>query len=113
MVTSLIFFSILPLFVVEVYDGMQKNKKSEPHGFGFFGTPQEIRTPDLLVRSQTLYPAELAARVLADNTIIIPPGSCFVNTFFEKFKNIFNRSRAAARRFRTGERHAVHTADQI
>ena len=28
-----------------------------------FGTPQGIRTPDLLVRSQTLYPAELAALI--------------------------------------------------
>ena len=27
----------------------------------FFGALQGIRTPDLLVRSQTLYPAELAA----------------------------------------------------
>ena len=26
-----------------------------------FGTPEKIRTPDLLVRSQTLYPAELPA----------------------------------------------------
>ena len=29
----------------------------------FFGTPEGIRTPDLLVRSQTLYPAELQAQV--------------------------------------------------
>lgn len=28
---------------------------------GFFGAPEGIRTPDLLVRSQTLYPTELAA----------------------------------------------------
>jgi hypothetical protein len=27
------------------------------------GAPQGIRTPDLLVRSQTLYPTELAARI--------------------------------------------------
>jgi hypothetical protein len=27
------------------------------------GAPGEIRTPDLLVRSQTLYPTELRARV--------------------------------------------------
>ncbi len=29
----------------------------------FLGTPQGIRTPDLLVRSQLLYPAELAAHI--------------------------------------------------
>jgi len=28
----------------------------------FFGAPEEIRTPDPLVRSQVLYPAELRAR---------------------------------------------------
>ena len=28
----------------------------------FFGTPEGTRTPDLLVRSQTLYPTELLAR---------------------------------------------------
>ena len=27
-----------------------------------FGVPEGIRTPDLLVRSQTLYPAELQAQ---------------------------------------------------
>ena len=26
------------------------------------GAPRKIRTPDLLIRSQTLYPAELAAQ---------------------------------------------------
>ena len=31
---------------------------------GAFGTPWGIRTPGLLVRSQTLYPAELTARAL-------------------------------------------------
>ena len=31
-------------------------------GLSFYGAPGEIRTPDLLVRSQLLYPAELRAR---------------------------------------------------
>ena len=30
--------------------------------FCLFGAPEEIRTPDPLVRSQVLYPAELRAR---------------------------------------------------
>ena len=40
-----------------------KNKKREaiPKYHFSFGALQGIRTPDLLVRSQTLYPAELAA----------------------------------------------------
>jgi hypothetical protein len=28
-----------------------------------YGTPEGIRTPDLLVRSQSLYPTELQARI--------------------------------------------------
>ncbi len=28
-----------------------------------FGAPEETRTPDLLIRSQTLYPAELPAHM--------------------------------------------------
>ena len=37
---------------------------------GESGAPGESRTPDLLVRSQTLYPAELRARsvILSQNT---------------------------------------------
>ena len=31
--------------------------------FEFSGAPVRIRTPDLLIRSQTLYPAELRARI--------------------------------------------------
>jgi hypothetical protein len=33
------------------------------------GVPREIRTPDLLIRSQTLYPAELWAHNGADDEI--------------------------------------------
>ena len=29
--------------------------------FSIFGTPEGTRTPDLLIRSQSLYPAELPA----------------------------------------------------
>ena len=35
-----------------------------------YGTPEGIRTPDLLVRSQTLYPAELPAHFLLPEYII-------------------------------------------
>ena len=31
---------------------------------GIFGAPEGTRTPDLLIRSQTLYPAELPAHIL-------------------------------------------------
>jgi hypothetical protein len=31
------------------------------------GAPERIRTPDLLIRSQALYPAELRARIETNN----------------------------------------------
>ena len=37
-------------------------KKGATGSLFLFGTPREIRTPDQLVRSQLLYPAELWAR---------------------------------------------------
>ena len=44
----------------------EPNEKGAPMGplFRLTGAPGEIRTPDLLVRSQTLYPTELRARFL-------------------------------------------------
>ena len=39
------------------------NKNIALRGIFFLGMPRGIRTPDLLVRSQTLYPAELWAQV--------------------------------------------------
>ena len=35
----------------------------------FIGAPGEIRTPDLLIRSQMLYPAELLAQ---DGALLVP-----------------------------------------
>ncbi len=40
--------------------------------FNYCGAPGEIRTPDRLVRSQVLYPAELRARKFAVFTIWSP-----------------------------------------
>ena len=37
---------------------------------GIPGTPEGIRTPDLLVRSQTLYPAELLAHTAVPTAYI-------------------------------------------
>ena len=48
------------------------------------GAPEETRTPDLLIRSQTLYPAELPTR----NMMYYSPGwqesQHFLKNFFEK-----------------------------
>ncbi len=37
-------------------------------GVGEYGAPGRIRTSDLLVRSQALYPAELRAHIAGDAT---------------------------------------------
>ena len=49
----------------QVINKKKSLKPSNINGFKDFlcGTPEGIRTPDLLVRSQTLYPAELAAHM--------------------------------------------------
>ena len=60
---------------------------------GFYGAPNRIRTCGLLIRSQTLYPAELWVRFLIFRSFllgtksIIPHGAKNVNTFL---KNIFH-----------------------
>lgn len=60
---------------------------------GFCGAPNRIRTCGLLIRSQTLYPAELWVRFLIFRSFllgtksIIPHGTKNVNTFL---KNIFH-----------------------
>ena len=57
-------------FILNGYN--QKNPQSHM-GSGFcHGVPQRIRTPGLLIRSQTLYPAELAAHDKSNLFIIAP-----------------------------------------
>ena len=44
----------------------QKNKNPDTRmGIWIFGTPKGTRTPDLLIRSQSLYPTELSAHMLS------------------------------------------------
>ena len=49
------------------------------------GAPEETRTPDLLIRSQTLYPAELPARNVYYNTIRSPKCQAFFQKKFLLF----------------------------
>ncbi len=44
-----------------------------------YGAPREIRTPGLLIRSQTLYPAELEARILEQD---LSPILALLSNFF-------------------------------
>ena len=90
---------------------------------GFYGAPGESRTPDLLVRSQSLYPTELRAHTIESNrnhrqnirnglaaqsgfVALKPKRSCYPETIhMELFHNsAFSRVTALA------ERRAVHTA---
>ena len=56
-----------------------------------FGTAGGTRTPDLLVRSQSLYPAELQAH-FSNSFIIISSKVQYVNPFFKKTSNFLRKS---------------------
>ena len=53
------------------------------------GTPEGTRTPDLLIRSQSLYPTELPAHTLAERLDIVAQGVKFVKHFLWSTGNIF------------------------
>ena len=54
-----------------------------------FGTPEGTRTPDLLIRSQSLYPTELPAHTFAERLDIVAQGAKFVKHFLRSTGNIF------------------------
>ena len=54
----------------------------KPHKTCICGTLEGIRTPDLVVRSQTLYPAELPAHILLRCSIIISHPAFVVKLFY-------------------------------
>ncbi len=58
-----------------------------------FGAPGEIRTPDHLVRSQVLYPAELRARVIPGaiyNNVPLSPSSFELLLTLSRLHPVFN-----------------------
>ncbi len=62
-----------------------KKRKAPTKSKLFFGAPRGTRTPDLLVRSQTLYPAELLAHLFLPKYIITNDTYC--QAFFKNFAN--------------------------
>ncbi len=50
------------------------------------GAPCRIRTCDVLIRSQALYPAEVRARVAPKGLSILPPASASVNAGLEQVR---------------------------
>ena len=77
------------MFKGAVFIGLKQKNTAHRLVYRVFGALQGIRTPDLLVRSQTLYPAELAAQMRFkysfDRRNIIPPTAENVNRFFDIF----------------------------
>ena len=61
------------------------------------GTAEGIRTPDLLVRSQTLYPTELSAHASFETVVILALFAVVVNIFINLF---FTLCKPALPRFR-------------
>ena len=59
--------------------GLDKNKALVSASALFFGVPEGIRTPDLLVRSQLLYPAELQTQIQHDTVYSV---STFLSSVF-------------------------------
>ena len=57
--------------------GRRRNKKAPYKAWSLFGTAEGIRTPDLLVRSQSLYPTELQ-----------PHFSCVLRLSVERYVSI-------------------------
>ena len=59
-------------------------------GICFFGTPKGTRTPDLLIRSQSLYPTELSAHVRCSTALKYNnTGSTKCQVLFSKYFKIF------------------------
>ena len=50
-----------PTSSISIANPKQSLMKNKGFGFAQFGTPKGTRTPDLLIRSQSLYPTELSA----------------------------------------------------
>ena len=84
-------FSFINLLTDKIYLKTEKIHKDR-NLCGFLGALEGTRTPDLLVRSQSLYPAELWAHLILwfavlclTTSFIIPQLSSVVNYFFLNF----------------------------
>ena len=82
-------FSFINLLTDKIYLKTEKIHKDR-NLCGFLGALEGTRTPDLLVRSQSLYPAELSAHfraVIFDCPYIITHLFEKINSYFNKIKN--------------------------
>ncbi len=83
-------FSFINLLTDRIYLKTEKIHKDR-NLCGFLGALEGTRTPDLLVRSQSLYPAELQAH-FSNSFIIISSKVQYVNPFFKKTSNFLRKS---------------------
>ena len=75
-----------PFFKGRLVSNPSVHKTNQPPsewGADLFGEPGGIRTHDLLIRSQTLYPAELRAHMLFDSSDILAQAGGHVKCFFD------------------------------
>lgn len=70
---------------------IQQKNTTKNCGVFLLGALEGTRTPDLLVRSQSLYPAELQAH-FSNSFIIISSNVQYVNPFFKKTSNFLRKS---------------------
>ena len=94
---------------IELFESLRVSKnRTSRMGCPVFGTPEGTRTPDLLIRSQSLYPTELLAHTFAERLDIVAQRDRIVKQFLPESGNYFLlcrsiqaapavRSRAAAR----------------
>ena len=77
-------FSFINFLTDKIYLKTEKIHKDR-NLCGFLGALEGTRTPDLLVRSQSLYPAELTTHPRSlERLTIISQFHLFVNSLFEK-----------------------------
>ena len=75
------FAAISNKLIMRIYSVIEKRAKKTGQPQAVLGAPEGTRTPDLLIRSQALYPAELLAHYLS--LIIIALINNYVNTFLD------------------------------
>ena len=79
--------SSAPHLIIRIIRHIKKSRC--PNGHLDFGTPKGTRTPDLLIRSQSLYPTELSAHVRSTRLAIIAYDFKKCKHYFAFFSKIF------------------------
>ena len=77
----------------------------------FCGTPEGTRTPDLLIRSQSLYPTELPAHTSAQRSNILAQADRFVKRIFAK-SGFFSEQQQGTRHQGQGNGHQAIGSSQ-